>query len=158
VKVLIAITGVFVFAAALQAHEQHARKNRDEGSSKANKVSHEEINKNYLRYVKPIFQKKCFDCHSSQTKYPWYFKLPIVKQWIENDIAEAREHIDMDADFPFKGHGSPLEDLKAMEQVIRDDSMPPLSYRMMHSRSGLTEDEKTTVRQWIESSLTSLRK
>jgi len=61
------------------------------------------INESYLATVKPVFRKSCFDCHSSNTNYPWYSNLPGAKQLIQNDIAEAKEHLDMSKDFPFQG-------------------------------------------------------
>jgi hypothetical protein len=56
-------------------------------------TSLEKINQQYLNDIKPVFQKKCFDCHSSQTRMPWYSKVPGVQQLIAHDIEEAKEHI-----------------------------------------------------------------
>ncbi|MBK8204899.1 MAG: heme-binding domain-containing protein, partial [Bdellovibrionales bacterium] len=71
------------------------------------------INELYKFNVKQIFQKKCFDCHSQNTQYPWYYKIPGAKQLIDGDIEEAKEHLDFSNDFPFGGHGAPSEDLEA---------------------------------------------
>lgn len=49
------------------------------------------INQEYLKTVKPIFQKSCFDCHGNTTVYPWYYKVPGVKQLIDNDIDEVKQ-------------------------------------------------------------------
>src|SRR3989338_5754589 len=55
----------------------------------------------YNTLARPIIEKKCFDCHSSQTKYPAYYKLPLVKWLIDSDISEAKEHLDFEKPFPF---------------------------------------------------------
>jgi len=117
---------------------------------KIEKTTAEAINKKYLNDVKPIFEKKCFDCHTSQTRFPWYSKIPGIKQLIQTDIKEAKEHLDMEPDFPFKSHASPLEDLDAIKKSIFKNEMPPLRYRMMHSGSGLTPEEKETVYKWVQ--------
>src|SRR5947207_1276617 len=92
----------------------------------------------YLTTIKPIFEEKCFNCHSNQTRYPWYYKFPIIKTLIDQDIENARDHIDMSTDFPFQGHGTPREVLQAIRRVVRKGIMPPFLYRLGHWDSKLT--------------------
>lgn len=103
----------------------------------------------YTEKIKPIFQKKCFDCHAIPQKLPWYAKIPGPKQLIAYDLREAKEHMDMRQDFPFGGHGSPLEDLKSLEEVVQNGSMPPWRYRIMHKGSKLTQEEIQKIQDWI---------
>jgi len=124
----------------------------------ANKNALERINKNYKQSIKPIFRQKCMNCHSDSTKYPWYYRLPVAKRFIDSDIKEARKHLDFSNDFPFQGHGTPKKDLEGFRKVIAEDSMPPLKYRMMHWGSKLTKPEKETILVWIKSSLNRLKK
>jgi hypothetical protein len=110
------------------------------------------INTGYLNRVKPVFEKKCFDCHSGSTHFPWYYSIPGVRQFIDSDITEAREHLDMSKDFPFRGHGGPAEDLEAIGKSTEDGSMPPFAYRLLHRGSGLTQQEKALILEWVSSS------
>jgi hypothetical protein len=112
-----------------------------------------EIGDDYEASIKPIFQRACYDCHSSTTNYPWYYKVPGVKQLIDGDIKEAREHIDMSNGFPFQGHGTPVEDLEAIIDTIKEGDMPPLKYKVMHPSSKLTDAEKTLVKDWAADAL-----
>ncbi|MBI4041792.1 MAG: heme-binding domain-containing protein [Deltaproteobacteria bacterium] len=107
------------------------------------------IQESYLGKIKPIFQKKCFDCHSRFTIYPWYSHIPWVKGVLEKDIREGLKHLDMSQGFPFQGHGTPLEDFKAIEKTIIDNTMPPRRYKLLHWNSGLTPQEKKTILEWI---------
>jgi hypothetical protein len=111
-----------------------------------------EINRNYVRSVKSVFERKCFDCHSQNTHWPWYASLPVVKSLIASDVREARDDMDMSQDFPFIGKGSPAEYLGVLEDVLNDGSMPPWRYRILHTGSALTEKEKQTIRFWIDQS------
>ncbi|MBX3022759.1 MAG: heme-binding domain-containing protein [Bdellovibrionales bacterium] len=115
------------------------------------------INDSYIKDVKPIFQKSCFNCHSSNTTYPWYSSLPLAKQLIKSDLTEAKEHLDMSHDFPFEGHGNPKEDLEAIGKSVKEGSMPPLRYRVMHPGSALSETDRSTVQTWIFQSLEKLK-
>lgn len=106
------------------------------------------INNRYLRDVKLIFKRVCFDCHSEQNRFPSYYVIPGVRQVIDHHIKEAREHIDMNADFPFKGHGNPLKDLKAVKEEIDDGDMPPLIYEIAHWKERLTREEAQIILRW----------
>lgn len=112
-----------------------------------------EIGVEYEAKVQPIFQRACYDCHSNSTKYPWYYKIPGVKQLIDSDVAEAKEHLDMSQGFPFQGHGTPTEDLEAIIDTLKEGDMPPLKYKLMHPSAGLSEAEKTIVKDWAGNAL-----
>ncbi|HMN67479.1 MAG TPA: heme-binding domain-containing protein [Bdellovibrionales bacterium] len=114
------------------------------------------INESYVKDVKPIFQKSCFNCHSSSTTYPWYASLPLAKQLIKSDITEAKEHLEMSHDFPFGGHGNPKEDLEAISKSVKEGSMPPLRYRIMHPGSAVNEADQLTIQTWVSQSLENL--
>jgi hypothetical protein len=112
----------------------------------------EQINLNYQKNVKTIFQKKCMTCHTSQTEYPFFYHWPIAKKIIDDDVAESKKHLDMTNGFPFGGHGNPVEDLEAIKKSVFDGSMPPLRYRMMHWGSGLTKSEIDLIIDWVNES------
>lgn len=106
--------------------------------------------------LKPIFKKGCFDCHSDQTDYPWYYKLPLVKGMIDDDIKTAHKHMDMSDGFPFKGHGSPPNDLAAIREQLTEGEMPPWNYRMMHWSAKPSDVERDSIYAWIDRSLDAL--
>ena len=115
------------------------------------------INEDYQKKVKNIFKRSCYDCHTDKTKYPWYFKLPGIKQVIERDIKKAKEHLFITETFPFRTHSTPLNDLSAIWKSIDSREMPPLRYRIMHPKSELRPEEKATVKTWIDEANTRLK-
>ncbi|MDF1883116.1 heme-binding domain-containing protein [Sulfurimonas sp. SAG-AH-194-C21] len=117
------------------------------------KVEYSSITAAYQTDIKPIFKAKCFDCHSTQTIYPWYYKIPGVKQMIEYDIKEAKKHLDMTQDFPFISHETPIKDLKSIAEEIEEDEMPPLKYLLGHWNARLTPSEKEKVATWTTQSI-----
>ncbi len=106
--------------------------------------------------LQPLFQRGCYDCHSDQTNYPWYYKLPGIKGTIDDDITEARKHLDMSQGFPFLGHGEPNEDLEAIKKVLKEGDMPPFKYRILHWNARFSDEEVKTVTSWIDKSLKRL--
>lgn len=144
----VAGAAVFVFA---HGGEKHRVREAAEDSARAEAVR--EIAERYRRDVEPLFKASCFDCHTDKTRYPWYYRLPFVRGKIDRDVEEAREHLDMGGGFPFEGHGSPEEDLKAIREVLEEGEMPPWEYRLLHWGSGLTGKEKRKIYEWVEWSL-----
>lgn len=112
-----------------------------------------QINEEYKKNIRSIFQKSCFDCHSQQTRYPWYYKIPGVKGLIDIDLAEAKKHINLTNNFPFQGHGLSEEDLSAIRKSLEGSTMPPFRYRILHPNSSLTSEEKQKIYDWIEKSI-----
>lgn len=102
----------------------------------------------YDAELKQIFQQKCYDCHSQNPRYPWYYHYPFVKQYIDHDLSEARRHLDLTKGYPFVSHATMLEDIKALREVAQEMDMPPLVYRWAHEGSALTEDDKARIFRW----------
>ena len=139
---------------AHQGHDHHAlQEKRPEIQPDHPQVKFKQINEPYIKRVKPIFLEKCMDCHGGQTRYPWYYRIPGIKQAIDSDIEEAKSHLDFSTDFPFKSHASIQEDLQAIQNSVLSGSMPPFSYRLMHPNSKLSDSEKKVVSDWVDESV-----
>jgi hypothetical protein len=106
--------------------------------------------------LQPIFEKSCFDCHTNRTRFPWYYKLPLVKGMIDSDIRGAHKKLDMDNGFPFSKRGNIADDLVNIHDEIHGNDMPPLMYRFMHWDAKPSPAEKDSVYQWINQGLKAL--
>lgn len=153
-KTLVFLTGLVFFAVPVElfSHERIVVDSHHSEPDLPKMAEGFRTNQLYLQNVRPIFKAKCFDCHSDQTRYPWYYRLPGIKQLIDDDIKEAREHMDLSHDFPFGGHHSPKEQLKDLKEVVAEDKMPLWRYRLLHWNSGLTDEEKRIILEWLEKS------
>lgn len=142
--------------------QSHGHGNKTHGQKKETPVKLPEnvasvINSNYEKEVKPIFEAKCFNCHSSQTTYPWYYKVPIVGRIMDSHVKEARSHIDFSKGYPFGGHGGPIKDLEEIVKVTEKDEMPPWYYNPFHKDAKLTSKEKKQILNWAKTSLIKIK-
>lgn len=137
-----------------KGQDQHLKNSKNTESYLA---SIAEINYKYRKDIHPIFKKACFNCHSTQTEYPWYYSFPIIKGLIDKDISEAQKHLIMTDNFPFTSHGTPLEDLVAISKSIDEGTMPPLKYQIMHWESFLRSKEKEVIHEWVRESVKLLK-
>ncbi len=142
--VLIFLTG------ELSAHqgESHGKKVDQEKSIKQDVLM--QIDQSYRDNISSIFEKKCMDCHGKPKELPWYHMLPVAKNIMDEDMQEAKKHLDLRGGFPFNGHGTPREDLEAIQEVVSKNEMPPFRYKIMHWSSQLTKTEKKAVEEWVE--------
>jgi hypothetical protein len=111
-----------------------------------------EIQREYVA-VRPIFKEGCYDCHSTETVYPWYHKLPLIKGMIDSDIRKARKHLDFTNGFPFKGHTNQADNLLGIRDELEEGEMPPLLYRMMHWSAKPSDTQRDSIFAWIDQSL-----
>lgn len=130
---------------------------KDIGKNEKLIQTHAKINAIYIKNIKPIFEKKCFDCHGEVKIFPWYYKVPGVKQMMDYDIKEAKKHLDMSKDFPFVSHETPLKDLKSLNTVSMENEMPPLRYVLGHWDARLSKDEQQKIKTWTKESIKSIK-
>lgn len=150
----------FLFTSTLvfgHGGEAHNEKKNEVNTATVNMNKVEIINKEYKVKIKPIFKRSCFDCHSNKTNFPWYYKIPGVKQLIDSDIKEAKTHLDFSKDYPFISHGSPVNDLESISKSLKKGSMPPSQYLWLHSNSKLSNKEIKIIQDWIKRSLERLK-
>ena len=111
----------------------------------------------YQKNIKKTLFKSCKNCHSNNVEYPWYYKLPIAKKLIDDDINEGKKHLILTNTFPFKSHGTPIDDLVAISKNIKEGTMPPFRYKIMHWNSWLSREEKDEILFWTKESEQSLK-
>ncbi|PIR25216.1 MAG: hypothetical protein COX62_05405 [Deltaproteobacteria bacterium CG_4_10_14_0_2_um_filter_43_8] len=158
ITLTLVMCGTFLFSTHfLLADENEKAKNAPELET-ASPSTLQSINLDYQKKVKPIFEAKCFDCHSKNTVYPWYYKVPGIKQLMDSDIEEGLEHMDMTNGFPFAGHHpSAQKQLEELDEVLEENDMPPLQYKLMHWNSKLTPADKAVILDWIENSTKAIK-
>ena len=141
-----------IFAHGGKEHKSSQEVRLEKVISNSLEIEFSKINKEYKFSVKPIFAKKCLACHAVNNSLPWYYTIPGVKQLMDHDMEEAKKHLDMSKDFPFGGHGDPLEDLDELKETIQKGNMPPIQYKIIHRESSLTFEEIQEVNSWIDRS------
>lgn len=96
--------------------------------------------------VKDILRKACYDCHSNETKWAWYTKIAPASFLAVKDVNEGREHLNFSE---WGNYTSKTEKMKEeIWEEVREERMPPWMYRVSHSESKLTPEEKNLLRNW----------
>jgi hypothetical protein len=89
--------------------------------------------------VKPIFKKACADCHTNETKYPWYSQITPVNWWLQDHINEGRQHMNL---------SEAMDEIDDICKEVTKGEMPLPSYTWGHPEAVLTAEEKQVLCNW----------
>lgn len=100
--------------------------------------------------VQEILKASCYDCHSNNTKYPWYANIQPMAWWLADHVKEGKKELNFSefATFPIR------RKYKKMEEVIdevKEDEMPLSSYTLIHQYAKLSKDQKDQLINWATS-------
>ena len=84
-----------------------------------------------------LFMRACADCHSNETKWPWYSNIAPISWLVQYDVEEGREHFNISNWL----HQKKNKGDEAAEE-LREGDMPPLIYLPTHPEARLTLTEK----------------
>lgn len=82
--------------------------------------------------VRAVLARSCFDCHSNETKWPWYSYVAPVSYLVVHDVKEGREHLNF-SDWK----GGPKVAGEILEEVATGE-MPLGIYLSLHPEARLT--------------------
>lgn len=100
--------------------------------------------------VRAILRRSCFDCHSYETRWPWYVRIPGIGALVRNDVANARAAMNF-SDWNAAGTGNPNRScglLLAACADVQTGRMPKAQYRRMHPGAALSDEEVRTLCRW----------
>lgn len=99
--------------------------------------------------VASILDKACNDCHSNNTRYPWYANIQPVGLWLQDHVKEGKGELNLDEFMTY----SPKKAHHKMEEVIemvKEKEMPLDSYTWIHKDADLTDQERVELSAWAE--------
>lgn len=100
--------------------------------------------------VLTIVKNACYDCHSFETKYPWYSRIAPVSWWLADHIEEGREHLNFST-FGQLAPGDRAEALGEAAEAVQEGEMPLPSYTWLglHPEADLSAAQLNTLVQWF---------
>lgn len=94
--------------------------------------------------VLTILKTACYDCHSNNTRYPWYSNIQPVALFLNKHIVEGKKELNFDEFGNYTGRRQQSK-LKAIANQVRDGEMPLRSYSIMHKNARLTSGERDYI-------------
>jgi len=83
----------------------------------------------------------CYDCHSNESKYPWYSNVQPIAWFLKNHIDEGRHHLNF-SEFGSYSAKRQSHKMEECEELIEKDEMPLWNYNLMHKEAVLDDAKK----------------
>jgi len=78
----------------------------------------------------------CYDCHSNETRWPWYSNVAPMSWLVQRDVDRGRDELNW-------SEGD--DDFDDAAEAIADGSMPPRQYLLNHPAARLSDDEEAVL-------------
>jgi hypothetical protein len=146
---------VFILLLAAVVMIQFIRPERNQGSR-----STEADIATYLQVpeeVSKTLQNSCYDCHSDLTEYPWYSKVAPVSWLLGRHIREGKKEVNF-SEFGHLEKKDMIRVLSDMCRMVKAGSMPIPSYRLMHKKAALSEEDAKLLCEWSKTEAMKLLK
>jgi len=97
--------------------------------------------------TRALAERACFDCHSNQTRWPWYSNVAPVSWLVQADVNEGRR------DLNFSEWTREYDEAQESGETVRDREMPPRSYLLLHPEAKLSDAERQQLASGLDATL-----
>lgn len=97
--------------------------------------------------VQDILHRACYDCHSNETRWPWYSRIAPVSWLVVHDVHEAREHLNF-SEWTALDLEDRLEMTHEIWEEVEEGEMPLWFYLPLHPEAALEESDLEILRRW----------
>jgi hypothetical protein len=101
------------------------------------------------REAAAVLDRSCRDCHSNDTRWPWYSNVAPVSWFVIDHVDHGRRHLNYSDWVQY-----PPEDtqrlLKNICAFAKKDTMPLASYLWMHRESRLSDADVAALCDWTD--------
>lgn len=106
--------------------------------------------------VNALLRTSCTDCHSNNTRYPWYSNIQPVAWWLQDHVDEGKRKFNFD-EFNSYDAKKKQKKLKEVVEMIEEDEMPLTSYTLIHRTAALSAQDKAKIIAWAKALQVSIK-
>jgi hypothetical protein len=97
--------------------------------------------------VAALLRAACYDCHSRETRWPWYSRVAPVSWLVADHVKEGRRELDF-SDWPAVDLGAQDELLRGIAKEVGRGEMPLAGYPWLHPAARLDAAQRETIVAW----------
>jgi hypothetical protein len=99
--------------------------------------------------VANVMKAACYDCHSNQTRYPWYSYVAPVSWLIKHDVEDGREELNF-SEWATMPKRRVIKKLEEIGEMVQEGEMPLRVYKITHHDARLSEAQKNLIIEWAK--------
>ena len=101
--------------------------------------------------VQVLLQRACYDCHSNETRWPWYSHVAPISFLLSHDVKEGRHEVNFSVWDQYNEQRKTRKRKEIVEQV-QSGEMPQWYYILLHPAAKLSEAERQAIIGWAKGS------
>ncbi len=106
--------------------------------------------------IAALLHSACYDCHSCETKWPWYSRIAPVSWLVVSDVNDGRERLNF-SDWPRALPERAAKRLERISEEVDDKEMPPAKYTLLHPEARLTAGQREQLIHWADQEAAQLK-
>ncbi len=106
--------------------------------------------------IAALLQSACYDCHSDETRWPWYSHIAPVSWLVADDVTRGRERLNF-SDWPRALPERAAKRLERISEEVDDKEMPPAKYTLLHPEARLTAGQRQQLIHWADQEAARLK-
>jgi hypothetical protein len=97
--------------------------------------------------VQTLLQRACYDCHSNETRWPWYSHVAPLSFLIVRDVTEGRKELNFSIWNQYEERRKTRK-LKEIAEQIEKGKMPQWYYVSLHPNAKLSAADRALIIKW----------
>ncbi len=98
--------------------------------------------------IAKIIRNSCYDCHSNETKYPFYSNIQPVAWLLKNHIDEGRKELNFSTFATYEPKRQ-VHKLEEAAEYVEQKKMPLESYTLGHQDAKLTDEQRRQLTDYF---------
>jgi hypothetical protein len=98
--------------------------------------------------VMVILKNSCYNCHSNETKWPFYSYIAPVSWLVVDDVHEARDEMNFSQWDKLKSEKR-TKKIEEIWEEVEEGKMPLPIYLIAHPDAKLDDEQKAIIEAWV---------
>jgi hypothetical protein len=99
--------------------------------------------------VMSVLRRACYDCHSNETRWPWYSSIAPASWLLSYHVNDGRKHLNFST-WTALDSARRLHAYLEILDVLESGEMPLTSYLLLHRDAVLSDEETLLLVGWAE--------
>jgi len=99
--------------------------------------------------VAAMLKNACYDCHSFETKWPWYSYVAPMSWYVARDIDAARGALNF-SEWPQDDPKRARKRWRHVADEVQNGEMPLAGYALIHREAHLDDQQRSELVKWAQ--------
>lgn len=100
-----------------------------------------------LPAAQALLKRSCYDCHSNETRWPWYSYVAPASWLVADDVRHGRKHLNFST-WNRYDEEKQLHKVKECWEETYEGRMPLWFYLPLHPEATLTDEDVALLKEW----------